>query len=170
APLDYATLIADEVLLGSIPSLPDLIQNQPETTLNCMALALHTVLTSMLQSESQRERDIEGEGEKEGEEECSVLLPSHSPTDSPPLHIRLFNYNPITLLKNVKAPLYGKLVCVQGTVVRAGNIRPLVTRIAFQCLSCHGTQVLSLPDGKYTVPVSCPEPECRGRQFSPLRT
>ena len=31
-------------------------------------------------------------------------------------------------------------------------------------------QVLSLPDGKYTVPVSCPEPECRGRQFSPLRT
>ena len=42
----------------------------------------------MLQSESQRERDIEGEGEKEGEEECSVLLPSHSPTDPPQLHIR----------------------------------------------------------------------------------
>jgi DNA helicase MCM8 len=126
----------------------------------------------VLQSESQREREIEEEGEREGEEEeeCSGLLPSHSPTDLPRLHIRLFNYNPITLLKNVKAPLYGKLVCVQGTVVRAGNIRPLVTRIAFQCLSCHGIQVLSLPDGKYTVPVSCLEPECRGKQFSPLRT
>ena len=40
----YASCV---VLLGSIPSLPDLIQNQPETTLNCMALALHTVSLSL---------------------------------------------------------------------------------------------------------------------------
>ena len=87
---------------------------------------------------------------------------------------RLFNYNPITLLKNVKAPLYGeqqvcknftsalyfyefvfpgKLVCVQGTVVRAGNIRPLVTRIAFQCLSCHGIQVSPLSSFPSSPPV-----------------
>ena len=31
------------MLLGAIPCLPDLIQNQSETTLNFMALALHTV-------------------------------------------------------------------------------------------------------------------------------
>ena len=47
----------------------------------------------------------------------------------------------------------GKLVCVQGTVVRAGNIRPLVTRIAFQCLSCHSTQVSPLSSFPSSPPV-----------------
>ena len=31
-------------------------------------------------------------------------------------------------------------------------------------------EVVALPDGKYSLPASCPEPECRGKQFSPLRS
>ena len=32
-------------------------------------------------------------------------------------------------------------MAIQGTVVRVGNIKPLVTHIAFQCLLCQGVQV-----------------------------
>ena len=46
----------------------------------------------------------------------------------------------------------GKFVSIQGTVVRVGNVKPLVTKMAFKCSLCHGTQVLALPDGKYTLP------------------
>ena len=42
-PLDYTALLADSALSAAIPDLADVIRNQPETTLNQMALALHTV-------------------------------------------------------------------------------------------------------------------------------
>ena len=46
----------------------------------------------------------------------------------------------------------GKCVSIQGTVVRVGNIKPLVTKVVFKCSLCHGIQVVALPDGKYTLP------------------
>ena len=42
-PLDCTALLADSALSAAIPDLADVIRNQPETTLNQMALALHTV-------------------------------------------------------------------------------------------------------------------------------
>lgn len=42
-PLDCTALLADTALSTAIPDLADIIRNQPETTLNQMALALHTV-------------------------------------------------------------------------------------------------------------------------------
>ena len=46
----------------------------------------------------------------------------------------------------------GKCVSIQGTVVRVGNIKPLVTKVVFKCSLCHSIQVVALPDGKYTLP------------------
>ena len=37
----------------------------------------------------------------------------------------------------------GKCIAVRGTVVRTSNVKPLVTRMAFKCASCSGTQVCS---------------------------
>ena len=42
-PLDCTALLTDTALSTAIPGLADVIRNQPEATLNQMALALHTV-------------------------------------------------------------------------------------------------------------------------------
>lgn len=65
---------------------------------------------------------------------------------------RIYNYEPLTTLKMLRANLYGKFVAIRGTVVRVSNIKPLCSKIAFICNSCGDTQSLALPDGKYTTP------------------
>lgn len=65
---------------------------------------------------------------------------------------RLFNYEPLTPLRMLRASAFGRLVCVRGTVVRVSGIRPLCTRMAFKCLGCSHTQSLSLQQGKYATP------------------
>ena len=42
-PLDCTALLADTALSTTVPDLANVIRNQPEITLNQMALALHTV-------------------------------------------------------------------------------------------------------------------------------
>ena len=42
-PLDCTALLTDTALSTAIPDLANVIRNQPEVTLNQMALALHTV-------------------------------------------------------------------------------------------------------------------------------
>ena len=74
---------------------------------------------------------------------------------------------------------------LHGTVVRVGNIRPLVTKMAFSCQRCLEVQVISLPDGsthdvfsivadawqgKYVMPTQCSSEGCRGKVFEPERT
>lgn len=71
---------------------------------------------------------------------------------------RVYNYEPLTQLKNVRANCYGKYVALRGTVVRVSNIKPLCTKMAFLCAACGEVQSFSLPDGKYNLPtkvVSC---------------
>lgn len=65
---------------------------------------------------------------------------------------RIYNYEPLTQLKNVRANYYGKYVALRGTVVRVSNIKPLCTKMAFLCAACGEVQSLSLPDGKYNLP------------------
>lgn len=109
---------------------------------------------------------------------------------------RLYNYEPLTPLRTLRASVFGRLVCVRGTVVRVSNIRPLCTRLAFKCLGCSHTLSLPLQHGKYTTPTKvrtehtayiihhryiisyvcvcvfsqCVQPDCRSRSFTAIRT
>lgn len=65
---------------------------------------------------------------------------------------RVYNYEPLTHLKSVRANCYGKYISVRGTVVRVGNIKPLCTKMAFRCAACGEIQSFPLPDGKYNLP------------------
>lgn len=65
---------------------------------------------------------------------------------------RLYNYEPLTPLRTLRASVFGRLVCVKGTVVRVSNIRPLCTRMAFRCQTCSSTMSLPLQHGKYATP------------------
>jgi DNA helicase MCM8 len=102
----------------------------------------------------------------------SAQLDTNTDTPLPPLpkiNVRLVSYEPVIPLKHLKASLYGKLVTIRGTAVRVGNVKPLVTQMAFQCNGCNKVQVHVFQDGKYTIPTKC-ENSCRSHSFTPLRS
>ena len=91
----------------------------------------------------------------------------------PYIRARLFNFNLITPLKNLRADLCGKLVAVNGTVVRSSNMKPLCLAMAFKCRTCSGVMVYPQTDGKYEIPSRCNKDRdhlrCTGTVFDPVR-
>ncbi|XP_041418247.1 DNA helicase MCM8 isoform X1 [Xenopus laevis] len=156
--VDYKELLQDEDLSVSIP-LSSELKDMPEKILECMGLAIHQVLTKDLETHA---ADLQQQEGLRTEEAPIVNVPF--------IHARVFNYDTLTSLKNLRASLYGKYVALRGTVVRVGNIKPLCTKMAFSCNMCGDIQCFPLPDGKYTVPTKCPVPECRGRSFTANRS
>ncbi|XP_068042554.1 DNA helicase MCM8 [Anomalospiza imberbis] len=162
--VDYKELIQDRELTKSIPNISAELRDMPQKILQCMGLAIHQVLTKDLERHAAELQVQEG-------------LPLHGEPiiNVPLIHARVYNYEPLTQLKNVRANCYGKYIALRGTVVRVSNIKPLCTNLAFVCAACGDVQGVPLPDGKYTLPTKCLVPECRGRSFtadrsSPLTT
>nr|XP_043902257.1 DNA helicase MCM8 [Solea senegalensis] len=154
--VDYADLIRDKIVHKALPDLMTELKEQPELILNCLGLAIHQVLTVDLEKQA---------AELQGEE-----LPVASPIiNIPHISARLYNYEPLTPLRTLRASVFGRLVCVKGTVVRVSNIRPLCTRMAFRCQSSH-TMSLPLQHGKYATPTKCIQPDCRSHSFIPCRS
>uniref|UniRef100_A0A8B9PKA5 DNA helicase MCM8 n=1 Tax=Apteryx owenii TaxID=8824 RepID=A0A8B9PKA5_APTOW len=162
--VDYKELIQDRELTKSIPNISTELRDMPQKILQCMGLAIHQVLTKDLERHA-AELQVEEGLPLDGEPIINV----------PHIHARVYNYDPLTQLKNVRANCYGKYIALRGTVVRVSNIKPLCTKLAFVCATCGDVQGVPLPDGKYTLPAKCLVPECRGRSFavdrsSPLTT
>ncbi|KAM4695002.1 DNA helicase MCM8 isoform 2-T2 [Discoglossus pictus] len=156
--VDYKVLLQDEELIASVPMSTEL-KEMPEKILDCMGLAIHQVLTKDL------ERHADELQKQEGLKALEAPI-----VNVPYIHARVYNYEPLTPLKNLRANFYGKYVSLRGTVVRVSNIKPLCTKMAFSCNTCGDVQSLPLPDGKYTVPTKCPVLECRGRSFTANRS
>ncbi|XP_040285706.1 DNA helicase MCM8 [Bufo bufo] len=155
--VDYKELLQDTELMSSVLLTTDL-KDMPEKVLECMGLAIHQVLTKDLERHAAELQEQEG-----------LPLEETPIVNVPYIHTRVYNYDPLTALKNLRANLYGKYVALRGTVVRVSNIKPLCTKMAFVCNMCGDVQSLPLPDGKFTIPTKCPVPECRGRSFTPNR-
>uniref|UniRef100_A0A7N6APX8 DNA helicase MCM8 n=1 Tax=Anabas testudineus TaxID=64144 RepID=A0A7N6APX8_ANATE len=155
--VDYADLIGDRTVRYALPDLTTELKEQPELILNCLGVAIHQVLTVDLEKQA---------AELQGEE-----LPVATPIiNIPHISARLYNYEPLTPLRMLRASVFGRLVCVKGTVVRVSNIRPFCTRMAFRCLACSNILSLPLQHGKYATPTKCIQPECRSRSFAPSRS
>ncbi|XP_075563094.1 DNA helicase MCM8 isoform X2 [Pelecanus crispus] len=162
--VDYKVLIQDRELTKSIPNISTELRDMPQKILHCMGLAIHQVLTKDLERHAAELQAQEG-----------LPLDGEAIINVPLIHARVYNYDPLTQLKNVRANCYGKYIALRGTVVRVSNIKPLCTKLAFICGTCGDVQSVPLPDGKYTLPTKCLVPECRGRSFtadrsSPLTT
>ncbi|XP_034754360.1 DNA helicase MCM8, partial [Etheostoma cragini] len=155
--VDYADLTGDKTVREALPDLTTELKEQPEVMLNCLGVAIHQVLTI----------DLEKQAAELQEEELPVATPI---INIPHIIARLYNYEPLTALRTLRANVFGRLVCVRGTVVRVSNIRPLCTRMAFRCLGCMHTQSLPLQHGKYATPTKCIQPDCRSRTFTPSRS
>ncbi|AWP14594.1 putative DNA helicase MCM8 [Scophthalmus maximus] len=155
--VDYADLMRDQTVCDALPDLTTELKEQPEIMLNCLGVAIHQVLTVDLEKQA---AELKGE-------ELSVATPV---TNIPHISARLYNYEPLTPLRTLRASVFGRLVCVRGTVVRVGNIRPICTRMAFRCQGCSHTLSLPLQHGKYSTPTKCIQPDCRSRSFLPSRS
>ncbi|NWU98785.1 MCM8 helicase, partial [Upupa epops] len=162
--VDYKELIEDRELTKVIPDISVELRDMPQKILQCMGLAIHQVLTKDLERHAAELQVQEG-----------LPLNGEPIINVPLINARVYNYDPLTQLKNVRANCYGKYIALRGTVVRVSNIKPLCTNLAFVCGACGDVQSVPLPDGKYTLPTKCLVPECRGRSFtadrsSPLTT
>ncbi|XP_037543327.1 DNA helicase MCM8 [Nematolebias whitei] len=155
--VDYTDLIGDQTVCKALPDIITDLKEQPEVMLSCLGVAIHQVLTA----------DLEKQAAELQEEELPVATPI---INIPHISVRLYNYEPMTPLRTLRASVFGRLVSVKGTVVRVSSIRPLCTKMAFKCQAC--TQLLSLPlqHGKYTTPTKCIQPGCRSRSFIPVRS
>ncbi|KAL4224835.1 DNA replication licensing factor mcm8 [Mactra antiquata] len=156
--VDFKELFADTVICDSISDLQTKLKESPENVLSCLGLAMHQHISH------KRLREAREATEESG---CEI-----TPEDYhvPVIHARIFNFTTPISLKNLKANYYGKFVSVKGTVVRVSNIKPQCTVLAFECSNCSNVQTVLLPDGRYTVPTSCPSGDCRGKIFQPLRS
>ncbi|ERE71816.1 DNA replication licensing factor MCM8 [Cricetulus griseus] len=157
--VDFKELTKDDEITNLIPDIENTLRDTPEKTLACMGLAIHQVLTKDLEqhaAELQAQEGLSSDGE--------------TMVNVPHIFARVYNYEPLTHLKNVRANCYGKYISIRGTVVRVGNIKPLCTKMAFRCAACGEIQSFPLPDGKYNLPTKCPVPACRGKSFTPLRS
>ena len=86
----------------------------------------------------------------------------------PRVLVRLFNHPQArTAARDLKAKELGRLVAVQGRVVRVGTPRPLVTAMDFACGKCGLVFTQGFPDGRFTLPSACPGQGCRSRTFAP---
>ncbi|XP_006894296.1 PREDICTED: DNA helicase MCM8 isoform X2 [Elephantulus edwardii] len=157
--VDFKELTKDDEITDLIPNIANELRDTPEKTLACLGLAIHQILTKDLERHAAELQAQEG-------------LPSAGETmvNVPHIHARVYNYEPLTQLKNVRANYYGKYVALRGTVVRVSNIKPLCTKMAFLCAACGEIQSLSLTDGKFSLPSKCPVPACRGKSFTALRS
>nr|KAF6471598.1 hypothetical protein HJG59_010980 [Molossus molossus] len=155
--VDFKELTEDNEIAKLTSNITNELRDAPEKTLACMGLAIHQVLTKDLEKHAAELQAQEGLS-RDGETMVHV----------PHIHARIYNYEPLTQLKNVRANYYGKYVALRGTVVRVSNIKPLCTKMAFLCAACGEVQSFSLPDGKYNLPTKCPVPVCRGKSFTAL--
>ncbi|XP_062981379.1 DNA helicase MCM8-like isoform X2 [Elgaria multicarinata webbii] len=157
--VDYKELTNDKELVESIPDIASEFREMPQKILDCMGLAIHQVLSKDLKKHAAELQEQEG-----------LSIDEEPIINVPFIHARVYNYDPLTQLKNIRANCYGKYVALRGTVVRVSNIRPICTKMAFTCSACGSTQSFPLPDGKYTLPTKCPLPECHGRSFTADRS
>ena len=181
-PLDYQLLIEDNFLQNVWPQITDDIYNFPLHTLAVLSLAMHEVFSILLsdiyicvylktnfqillQNTIKRDKNFETERD--------FSQSSKLPINVPYVRARLFNYQKITSLKKIRAALFGKLVAVRGTVVRASNVKPVCLALTFKCRTCYGVMTYPETDGKYELPPRCilfrNESQCIGNNFEPLR-
>ncbi|GAB1286939.1 DNA helicase MCM8 [Apodemus speciosus] len=130
--VDFKELTKDDEITNLMPDIESALRDAPEKTLACMGLAIHQCVTKDLErhaAELQAQEGLSNGGET-----------------------MFYNYEPLTHLKNIRATCYGKYISIRGTVVRVSNIKPLCTKMAFQCAVCGEIQSFPLPDGKYNLP------------------
>ena len=128
--LSIRELSDSDDITKNMPDFTEQLRNTPDITIRSLSLAVYHVL-SIAEGGSQSIHSL------------------------PLVMVRIADFTPITPLKDIRAPLYGKFITVQGTVVRVSDVKPFVTHLQFNCNICQSEYSHPLKDGKYSVPSPC---------------
>ncbi|MEM1515408.1 MAG: minichromosome maintenance protein MCM [Candidatus Bathyarchaeia archaeon] len=74
--------------------------------------------------------------------------------------VRIRGLPRVTLLRRLGSEHIGKLVMVEGVVMRASTVRPIVTTAIFKCKSCETKMEVSQSGTFLTFPFKCANPRC----------
>jgi replicative DNA helicase Mcm len=77
------------------------------------------------------------------------------------VHVRFRKLPVTTLLREVGAEHIGKLIMVDGILVRAISVRPLLIKATFKCSRCEQHTELEQRGRSITLPAVCENPACR---------
>eukprot|EP01105_Mastigella_eilhardi_P026003 TRINITY_DN7297_c0_g1_i1.p1 TRINITY_DN7297_c0_g1~~TRINITY_DN7297_c0_g1_i1.p1 ORF type:complete len:753 (-),score=192.85 TRINITY_DN7297_c0_g1_i1:67-2325(-) len=127
------------------PDFPLLLYEEPDLALACLGCVMHEIVYGV--------PDVSEE----------MLAKQHK------FIVRVYGYEKHTTLRNLKAHLLRKFVCIKGTVIRTSNIKPLAMEMPFACKRCASQVVLQLEEGRYRVPTATCQ-NCRGRAWLPVRS
>ncbi|EFC48830.1 predicted protein [Naegleria gruberi] len=86
------------------------------------------------------------------------------------INARLINHSVFVSLRKLKSNSMGKFVSLKGTVVKASNIKPIVTEMTFVCAKCGAKQRRHFKDGKFIPPTKCKTHSCKSKAFNPDRS
>ncbi len=66
-----------------------------------------------------------------------IINPDYAEKVRDVIRVRIGNYPVKTPIRNVDASLIGKLVSVAGMVVRASEVKPYLSKLAYRCINAH---------------------------------
>ncbi|RLI83291.1 Minichromosome maintenance protein MCM [Archaeoglobales archaeon] len=77
--------------------------------------------------------------------------------------VRIYNLYDRVELRKVGAPHIGKLIAIEGMVVKATTVRPKVLMACFECRRCGERQYIEQTTPILRTPVMCVNPSCRAK-------
>jgi replicative DNA helicase Mcm len=79
------------------------------------------------------------------------------------VNVRFKGLPTTTQLRTLGSPHIGKLVMVDGIIVRASPVNPMVMRAAFRCKRCENVQIIEQTGPFLRAPFACADPGCKSK-------
>jgi len=79
------------------------------------------------------------------------------------VNVRFRGLPTTTTLRSLGSAHIGKLVMVEGIIVRATPVNPMVMRAAFKCKRCENIQYIEQTSPFLRAPFACADPSCRSK-------
>ena len=143
--IDVNLLYDSEVFTESWPNFKSELQNNPQHVLNCLGLAIHKVRADRYEEQNDETIDVEN---------ANVVI-----------RVRIKNYDPIVMLKDIKVNYYGKLITVRGCIIRVNRSCHMSSVLILLCSKCKLPYPVKQKSGIYTPKKKCDI--CGGMKFEP---
>ncbi|CAH1099457.1 unnamed protein product [Psylliodes chrysocephalus] len=137
--LDFKLISEDDGIIIQWPNFKTELLENTKYCLKCMGLAMHDLISK--QYDNQNENLLQ----------FDVVL------------VRIGNVEPMMQLRDLRVNLFGKLVTIRGTVIKASHEKLVSQYLTFACGTCSGTQIIEQTDGLYTLPTKCQTHDCKSR-------
>lgn len=78
--------------------------------------------------------------------------------------VRIYNLPEVILIRDIRASHLRKLIAIDGLVVRASAVKPIIKTAVFRCKACGSEQTIAQDGQRLIFPESCNSIKCRGRR------